>query len=255
MQNLIEDFLNANEAFQGHEHIALQVSGGRDSLAVFYFLKAKGLLDCVTVYWVNTGAAFPETIEIMNTVRELSPHFVEIDGEQPEVIARWGMPTDILPRSCTPIGVATGQSDVLMQDSYSCCARVIMEPMHRRMIEDGVTLIIRGQRASDEHQAPLRSGDSELGIQYLFPIENWTDEEVDRFLKEQGAPIHPCYEYMDSTPDCMTCSGWWNEKRAAYLQACHPDAHAIYQERLDIIREKSHPQIFAFNSELRGNES
>lgn len=244
----LENYLNE------HTHIGLQVSGGRDSLAVFYLMREHGLLDRVTVYWVNTGAAFPETIEIMAKIRELSPNFVEIDGKQPEVIANWGIPTDLLPRSCTPIGVASGQSDVRMQDSYSCCARVIMEPMHRRMIEDGVTCIIRGQRNSDSHKAPLRSGNIELGIQYLFPIEDWSDDEVSAYLVEQGAPIHPCYAYMDSTPDCMTCSGWWNEKRAAYLQACHPEAHTVYQERLDIIREKSHPQIFAFNSELRGGE-
>jgi len=237
-----------------HENIALQVSGGRDSLASFYLMRAQGLLDRVTVYWVNTGAAFPETLEIMNQVRELSPRFVEIDGKQPEIIARWGIPTDILPRSCTPIGVAIGQSDTLMQDSYSCCARVIMEPMHRRMLEDGVTLIIRGQRADDEHRSPLKSGDTELGVQYLFPIEDWSDEDVDAYLQEQGAPIHPCYDFIKTTPDCMTCSGWWSEGRAAYLQAHHPEAHRIYQQRLDLIKSKADPQIFAFNSELRGDD-
>ena len=70
------------KALGGHERIALQVSGGRDSLACFYLLKDAGLLDKVTVYWVNTGDAFPETIEIMDLVRDMTPHFVEISGNQ-----------------------------------------------------------------------------------------------------------------------------------------------------------------------------
>lgn len=245
--------MNIKQILKNHEHIALQVSGGRDSLATFAFLRELGLLNKVTVYWVNTGDAAPETLEIMDMVRDQSPNFVEIKGNQPEIIARFGMPTDLLPRSCTPIGLATGQSDILMQDSYSCCARVIMEPMHRRAMEDGVTCIIRGQRQSDDHRAPFQSGFVENGIQYVFPIEDWTDEEVDYYVKENGFPIHPCYEFMKNTPDCLTCSGWWNENRAAYLQAHHPEAHQIYQERLDLIRSKSDIQIFAFNSELRGD--
>ena len=245
--------MSIKEILDNHQNIALQVSGGRDSLATFALLKELGFLNKVTVYWLNTGDAVPETIEIIDLVREQSPNFVEIQGNQPEIIARFGIPTDLLPRSCTPIGLATGQSDILMQDSYSCCARVIMEPMHRRMLEDGVTCIIRGQRKSDDHKAPFQSGYVEHGIQYVFPIEDWIDEEVDHYVKEHGFPVHPCYAYMDSTPDCLTCSGWWNERRASYLQAHHPEAHKVYQERLDLIRSKSDPQIFAFNSELRGD--
>lgn len=240
------------EILAGHERIAMQVSGGRDSLACFYLLKEEDLLDRVTVYWVNTGAAFPETLAIMAQVREMAPHFVEIAGNQPQVIAQFGMPTDILPRSCTPIGLMCGQSEVHMQDSYSCCGRVIMQPMHEKMLADGVTLIIRGQRDDDSHKAPVKSGDWELGIQYLFPIEHWTDGNVDHWLEKVGAPRNRCYDYMKSAPDCMTCSGWWSENRAPFLKACHPEAHDEYQRRLDLIRDGNENLIRLFNIECGG---
>lgn len=240
------------EIVASHERIALQVSGGRDSLACFYLLKDAGLLDRVTVYWVNTGAAFPETLEIMAQVREMAPHFVEIAGNQPQVIAQFGIPTDILPRSSTPIGLMCGQSEVRMQDSYSCCGRVIMGPMHEKALADGVTLIIRGQRADDSHKAPVRSGDWELGIQYLFPIEHWTDEDVDRWLEKVGAPRNRCYDYVKSAPDCMTCSGWWSDNRAPFLKACYPEAHDEYQRRLDLIRDSTENLIALFNIECGG---
>lgn len=240
------------EIMVAHERIGLQVSGGRDSLACWYLLKETGLLDRVTVYWVNTGAAFPETLEIMAQVREMSPHFVEIAGNQPEVIATFGMPTDILPRSCTPIGLMCGQADIRMQDSYSCCGRVIMGPMHERMLADGVTLIIRGQRAADSHKAPVQSGDWELGIQYLFPIEQWSDEDVDGYLAKVGAPRNRCYDYVKSQPDCMNCSGWWSDNRAPFLKACYPEAHDEYQRSLDLIRDNTSLLIAQFNIECGG---
>lgn len=245
------NYIEVLNLLKKHQYIALQVSGGRDSLAMFYLMREHDLLNRVTVYWLNTGDAFAETLQTMAIIKHLSPCFVEIDGKQPEVVALHGIPTDILPRSCTPIGIASGQSNTLMQDSYSCCARVIMEPMHRRMLCDDVTLIIRGQRKSDTHKAPLSSGDSELGITYFFPIENWTDSDVDAYLVKHGAPKHSCYEYMSSMPDCKSCTGWWDEKRSAYLKACHPKEHEHYQQKLDVIRENAHKQIFAFNLELQ----
>lgn len=241
------------KTIEEHERVALQVSMGRDSLTCLYLLRDAGLLDRVTVYWVNTGDAFPETLAIAEQVRELVPHFVEIEGRQPEVIAHFGIPTDILSRSCTPIGVMCGQSAVRMQDSYSCCGRVIMGPLHERMIADGVTLIIRGQRADDSHKAPVASGDWEEGIQYLFPIECWNDDDVDDYLRKVDAPRHPCYDYgVSSTPDCRTCSGWWSEGRARFLKAEHPEAFTVYADRLELIRASTENLIQLFNVEYGG---
>lgn len=235
-----------------HERVALQVSMGRDSLACLYLLKEAGLLDRVTVYWVNTGDAFPETLAIAEQVRALVPFFEEIAGNQPAVIEAFGIPTDILSRSCTPIGVMCGQSAVRMQDTYSCCGRVIMQPMHERMLADGVTLIVRGQRADDSHKAPVASGDWENGIQYLFPVENWTDEDVDAYLAKVGAPRNACYDYTTSAPDCMSCSGWWSDGRAGFLKEHHPEAWAEYMRRLELIRASTENLIQLFNVEYGG---
>src|SRR4051794_2827006 len=109
-----------------HERIALQFSGGKDSLAM---LLMREHWDKLTVYWVKTGDAFPETIALVESVRALAAHFVEIAGNQPQVIAQFGIPTDLLPASATSIGLSgCGRDDGLMQDRYSCCMRTIMLP-------------------------------------------------------------------------------------------------------------------------------
>lgn len=237
------------ETIARHDKIALQVSGGRDSIACLYLLKP--YWDRLTVYWLNTGDAFPETVATMAKVKAMVPHFVEIDGRQPQVIAQHGLPSDIVPASHTPIGLVGGDSQgPLIQDRYSCCARVVMLPMHERMVADGITLVIRGQRADERLKSPIKSGQVDLGIEYLFPIEDWDAATVMAYLKEQGAPIPRFYEMLASAPDCMTCSAWWENGVAAYLKEHHPESHAEVQHRLDIINAAVGPSIAHFNHEV-----
>lgn len=237
------------EILNAHQKIALQLSGGRDSIACLYLMRPH--LDRITVYWLNTGDAFPETLDVMDQLRELCPHFVEIDSDSRAVQQAFGIPSDIVPVSHTPMGlIATDKPGFLIQDRYSCCFRSVMQPMHERMIEDGITLIIRGQRNSDYVKSPVKSGVTDMGIQYLFPIEDWSDEQVMDYLEEQGAPIGRFYSELTTTPDCMSCTAWWEEGRAAYLAKYHPEASEQYQARLDLIREAMAQHIENFNREV-----
>lgn len=232
-----------------HKKIALQLSGGKDSLACLYIMRP--YWDRLTVYWLNTGAAFPETIEQMKAIRELVPHFVEVAGRQPEVIAQFGLPSDIVPINSTPVGlVATGGGRTLIQDRYSCCLRSLMLPMHERMVQDGITLVIRGQKDSDRMKAPIKSGDVHDGIEYLLPVQSWSDDDVLSYLKGQGVELPRFYETLRSSPDCISCSAYWEEGRSAYLKRHHPREHAIYQARLDAINVAVNEHIAAFNHEV-----
>jgi phosphoadenosine phosphosulfate reductase len=54
-----------------HERIVLQFSGGKDSLASLQMVRDHWAK--ITVAWVNSGDVFPETIELMDTVRARVP--------------------------------------------------------------------------------------------------------------------------------------------------------------------------------------
>lgn len=228
--------------------VALQLSGGKDSLACLYLMKPHWPL--LTVYWLNTGAAFPETIALMERIKKLVPNFVEIAGCQPQVIERFGIPSDIVPVSGTEMGVMAAGGGVLIQDAYSCCARSLMLPMHQKMIEDGVTLIIRGQKNNDKLKGPARSGDVLEGMELLYPIEEWTDEEVFDYLGVQGRELPAFYKELKSSPDCVTCSAYWEEGRAGYLKRFHPEYHVIYMDRMNVISSAIAKHTRAFNEEI-----
>lgn len=238
-----EDFINR------HQRIALQFSGGKDSLACLYLMR--DWWDRMTVYWLNTGNAYPETVKLATQVRDMVPHFVEIESNQPAVIANFGLPSDIVPVSSTPFGVfASGEDRPIIQDRYSCCARTIMLPMHQRMIDDGITLIIRGQRNDDKVKAPISSGYIENSIEYMLPIEDWSSRQVLKFLEEQEAPIPRFYELLDEAPDCMTCSAWWEKGSAEYLKRYHYPEYQEVQRRLDTINQAVAGHISNFNKEV-----
>lgn len=231
-----------------HERIALQVSGGRDSIACLTLLKPHW--DRLTIYWLDTGAAYPETVALMEKIAAQVPRFVRIEGRQPQVIEQFGLPTDILPANATPMGISGSGQGVPMQDRYSCCLRSIMLPLHERMVADGITLIIRGQKNADRLKSPVRSGDVIDGIEYLFPIQDWDAHQVMRFLRDEDAPIPRFYEMLNGAPDCMTCSAWWEEGAAKYLKRYHHAQYLENQARLDIINKAVGEHIAAFNQEV-----
>lgn len=240
--------MDFDDIIKRHERVALQFSGGKDSLACLYLLRP--YWDRLTVYWCNNGDAFPETLALAAQVRALVPHFVEIGGDVQAVQSQCGIPSDVVPAVATPFGRMVGAPGVLIQDRYSCCFQSTMRPLHERMLADGITLIIRGQRNDEELKAPLRSGMVEAGIEYLFPVEGWSARQVLNYLREQDAPIPRFYEMLDAAPDCLHCSAYWETGAAAYLKRYHHDAYQEVQRRLNTISEAIAPSITAFNVEI-----
>ena len=241
--------MNFSETIDRHAKIALQLSGGKDSLACLYLIREHW--DRLTVYWCNTGDAFPETVALMDDVRGMVPYFVEVRGLQPETVEQFGIPSDIVPASCTPVGlIGSGRAGPLIQDRYSCCFRTMVIPMQQRMIEDGITLVIRGQKNADGLKWPTRSREVQDGVEYLFPIEGWTDRQVMDYLREQGADLPRFYEMMNSAPDCMTCSAYWETGAAKYMKRYHHESYIEVQRRLDAINAEVSTSIEHFNIEV-----
>lgn len=228
-------------AMARHAHIGFQFSGGKDSLATLYLMH--DYWPQMTVYWTNTGDPVPEVLAVVERVRAEVPHFVEIAGRVKEQVAAHGLPSDLVP---TTAGLSERPR---LQDRFNCCYNALMAPMHQRMRDDGITLIVRGQKNADTLKSPLRSGALEYGVELCFPIEHWTDAEVFAYLKGR-AFVPDYYTSLKASPDCLTCSAYWSEGRATWLKAHHPEAYQVYQGKLDVIRETVMPLITLFNLEV-----
>ena len=218
-----------------HTRIALQVSGGKDSIATLNLLRP--WLDRVTVYWCNTGAALPESVAYIDRVAATVPSFRVIQGRQPQIIDTDGWPSDVVPQDYTTDGNAVfGPTPFKVQTRLSCCIRSLMLPMHERMVADGITLVIRGKRRDEDDKTGVESGPTDAGYEVLFPIMEWTSAQVHGYLDAHGIAKHPAYQTGNASLDCMTCTAWWGDGLVPYLKVHHTDLHAVVTSRIQRIR-------------------
>jgi 3'-phosphoadenosine 5'-phosphosulfate sulfotransferase (PAPS reductase)/FAD synthetase len=219
---------------RGGRRVALQFSGGKDSLALLYMLRA--WWNDLTIYWANPGDPPDELLDLMRRVAGEVPHFVEVPGRRWEVIQQFGWPANVVPAGHDRLShdIFVKSKTPLLQDRLSCCIRSMMAPMHERMIQDGVTLVLRGQRGADALAARMpESGEYEV----LFPIDSWSDEDVFGFLAGRGVKLPGWYEVSKHGMDCLTCSAWHAREHLPYLDATSPHAAALVRHRMETINE------------------
>jgi 3'-phosphoadenosine 5'-phosphosulfate sulfotransferase (PAPS reductase)/FAD synthetase len=229
----VENLVETMEALLArHERVALQFSGGKDSMAALFLLRP--WLERITVYWLNTGDSFPETLSTIEATREQVdiPHFVEINSDARAWREQNGDPSDIVPTFSTPLARLMGFGELKVSDRFDCCWSNVMRPMYERMKADGVTLIIRGTKAVDMPNLPVRSGQTVEGVEFFLPLEAWTHDDVLAYLAKVGAPLHSCYEDGFHGVDCMHCTAWWNEGHFRFLKKNHPQTFKVVFDRV-----------------------
>lgn len=220
-------------AFGRHARIGFQFSGGRDSTAALYLLRT--YWGRMTIYHLDTGDQFPETRSVVAEVmREVQVTIIHSDVESYR--RTHGLPSDLVPVDNLPSGRLVSGRGVKLVSRYECCYQSLMRPMHERMQQDGVTLLVRGQRDDEYATPPMRSGMSEGGIEVLYPIQLWSGDQVSDYLKTNGLPLAPFYERgVRRAPECMGCTAWWDEGRASYLKQYHPVQFIAYKKNMAIV--------------------
>lgn len=209
---------------------ALHFSGGKDSLACLYALRP--FLHELIVYHMNTGDRCPETAAIVDEVASWIPNFVEVQSDARAWRAAFGDPTDIMPANSHMLGVAYGMSDTRLTCRFDCCYQNLMRPMHERMLADGIVAVVRGTKLCDTGKVPAE-GKTEI-YDVLLPIKDWSHAEVFAYLESVGAPKNPIYKHFKSisAPECFTCTAWWDDNKAAYYRALHPQQLTVYRSNL-----------------------
>lgn len=210
-------------------------SGGKDSLACLHLIK--DYLDKTVVVWVNTGANFPEIEQMMREVKSIVTNFHEIKTDQPASIKSKGYPVDVVPVNYTTLGQSvTSIKDFKVRSYFECCSENFWIPCDAEMRKLGVTGVIRGQRNSEGHRAPIKSGHIENGIEYLLPIEDWKDSEVIDYLRSKDVVIDERLSMAHSSLDCWNCTAFMAEssERFKYIKKHHPSK---YESIVEIVKK------------------
>ena len=208
---------------------ALQFSGGKDSLACLYLLKPRW--SEIVVVWLNSGAVLPEVVAYMEGIKHMVPRFFEVKAKQ--TVYERGYPADMVPTRATPGGMlATGRwprdsTTPLFQSRFECCAGTIWQPLKKAMQEIGAKVVIRGQKLADPMRSPIAHGQTVDGIEYQFPLADWTDADVEGYLTEQRVSTVSGSCMPNSSLDWWNCTAYLDESgpKLAYLKAHHPHKH------------------------------
>jgi len=216
--------MNVDNIFQRHERVLLLFSGGKDATALLYHLK--DYWDRLIVGWVNTGDLCPEVEEYVLSVSREVPNFIATYSDSRQWRSVHGWPSAILPADHTVLGRAvTGEKSTKISSAYDCCKANVWEPVKNLLETTGATAVLTGQRKEDTSCDPRPSGTWIDGVQYFYPIDDWTLAEVHSALKEQGID-DPRFFGDDTSIDCVTCTGFPQyTERTAYIKQHHPDKH------------------------------
>lgn len=230
-----------------HQNVALQFSGGKDSLCCLHLLQP--YWSRILVVWVNPGAPFPETQNQMSAIRRIVPHFLEVKGNQPAQVALQGFPVDILPARNSFVGrsIHPDSNDVKLQSFIDCCWQNFWRPAQEEMKKRGITLLIRGQRLAERKRAPISSGFVANEVEHLFPIEDWTNRQVTDYMEKNHVAIPAYYQTTGKSLDCWSCTAYLDESagRLKYTREAHPELWPELRRRLRLIRDAVRDEVQA----------
>ncbi len=228
-------------AIDRHDHVMLQFSGGKDSLAVLELCKP--WWSKIFVVYCNPGDEFPETLEVVESIKKLPINFIEVTPEVKvsESIEQYGLPSDLIPlRNTYDYSWLSGMAmnGIAVQHPMNCCSRSRFEPLQKAIKELGITLIIRGQKVSQNKVSPVRNGDVIDCVEYLFPLQDFSEEGVLQFLRDSGVTIPEYYSHVEHSLDCVGCTAFLDETigKIAYMKEFHPESYQIVSQRLKDIK-------------------
>jgi 3'-phosphoadenosine 5'-phosphosulfate sulfotransferase (PAPS reductase)/FAD synthetase len=211
---------------------ALAFSGGKDSWACLHLLRES--LQCAI--FVDTGFAYPETIEQVNAAAQVVPMYI-VQSHRAVQNEREGIPSDVVPMEWTVLGQRmTTTKPVTIQSHFLCCYENIARPLLEKAHELGVTELVYGQRNDESHRSTSRDGDLVEGMVRRHPIEHWTRQQVMDYLATQmSIPAH--FALTHSSLDCYDCTGFTasSQDRLAWTKATYPDRYLAYAQRSNIL--------------------
>jgi len=91
------DYSVIDSVIDRHEKVMFQFSGGKDSLATLEICKP--WWHKIFVVYSNPGDEFPETLEVIESIKKLPINFIEVtpDISATDSIEQYGFPSDIMP--------------------------------------------------------------------------------------------------------------------------------------------------------------
>jgi phosphoadenosine phosphosulfate reductase len=136
----------------------------------------------VEVVFIDTGYHFPETLETLEKVRR-----------------RYGLNLRIMT-------AAPQYPELWKADPENCCSAVKVGQLDRALAgKDAWMSGLRRTEASTRATAPIVARDLR-GLVKVNPIATWSDDRVQRYIKDNDVPVNPLLDYGYASIGCWPCT-------------------------------------------------
>lgn len=155
-------------------------SGGKDSAVLDYLLKKSGIK--YHSYYANT------TIDPTGTIRYIRENYPHTEILQPKIpfyklVEKKGLPTRL---------------------NRYCCERLKEYASVGKIVFEGVRSAESTKRQGRDYiQCDNRSW--QKGAQHVYPLYDWTDEEIWNFIAEKQIKLAPAYDNGMKRLGCVGC--------------------------------------------------
>jgi 3'-phosphoadenosine 5'-phosphosulfate sulfotransferase (PAPS reductase)/FAD synthetase len=208
-------------------------------------------MDRVDVVWANPGNPYPEVRDYMDRVKAQVLSFHEVVGQQPEFVAAIGHPVDVVPFEAERAGKATfGDTGPKLCSMQFCCFHNLWQPLKAKTEELRTTCLVRGEKESDVPRSAAQPGIAADGVEYFFPLWNWSDQDVLGFLGDAAPASYK--RGLRTSLDCMNCTAHLSAdpKRIQDLAVVSPATHAEVVPVLRYLRERLTAHLKTVNEAL-----
>ena len=191
----------------------------------------------IHVLTLDTGRLPEETYAMIETVRERYGIAVELVAPDPReveaMVSRHG--PNLFYRE-VPLRML-------------CCQVRKVRPLERRLA--GFDAWISGlRRGQNESRTEVRQQEEESSPIKYNPLAEWTDEEVNEYIRTYDVPVHPLYARGYASIGCAPCTRpgekregrWWWEAEAEKECGLHYSPNGKAERKVDVlVRELAAP--------------
>jgi len=178
-QKTIEFIRKVAESYQ-NETLYAGNSGGKDSAVLDYLLRKSGIK--YKSYYANT------TIDPAGTIRYIRENYPHTEILQPKIpfyklVEKKGLPTRL---------------------NRYCCERLKEYASIGKIVFEGVRSAESSKRKGRDYiQCDNRSW--QKGAQHVYPLYDWTDEDIWNFISEKQIKLAPAYDNGMKRLGCVGC--------------------------------------------------
>jgi len=136
----------------------------------------------IEVVFIDTGYHFPETLETVETVRR-----------------RYGLNLRIMT-------VAPHAEELWKVDPGNCCSAVKVGQLDRALAGKAAWMSgLRRDEAPSRANSPIVARDVR-GLIKVNPLANWTEADVDAYIRDHDVPVNPLLNQGYPSIGCMPCT-------------------------------------------------